>query len=100
MRTAFLPCSCQSPPNSMLTSSRSRRTFYRAASVSSPGLRPGVARPLVDGGLLGGATPGRSPELKSLSLLLVMAALGCTEKASITRYEQPATEPLRSVVDV
>lgn len=84
----------------MLTSSRSQRSLYRAASVSSLGLRPGVARPLVDGGLIGGATPGRSPGLKGLSLLLVFAALGCGEKAAIKTYEQPATEPLRSAVDV
>ena len=83
----------------MLTSSRSRRTYYCAASVFSPGLRPGVARPLVGGHLLGGATPGRSPGLPWFALLLA-AALGCSEKATITTYEQPATEPLRSVVDV
>lgn len=83
----------------MLTSSRSRRTFCRAASISGPGLRPGVARPLVGGHLLGEATPGRSPRLPWFALLLA-AALGCSEKAAITTYEQPATEPLRSVVDV
>lgn len=33
-------------------------------------------------------------------LLLSTALLGCGEKASINTYEQPATEPLRSVVDV
>lgn len=83
----------------MLTSSRSRRTFCRAASVSSPELLPGVARPLVGGHLLGGATPGRSLGLHWFALLLA-AAVGCSEKAKITTYEQPATEPLRSVVDV
>ena len=85
----------------MPTCSRSRRTDCCAASVSSPGLRPGVALSFVDGHLLGEATPGRSPGLECLALLLVVAFLtGCDEKASIKTYEQPATEPLRSVVDV
>ena len=84
----------------MPTSSCFRRTYCFAASVSSPGFRSGVARPLVDGHLLGAVTPGRSPGLKCFMLLLVVAALGCGEAPTIKTYEQPATEPLRSAVDV
>jgi hypothetical protein len=64
----------------------------------SPGLRPGVALRRVAVNSFGGATPRRSRGLQCALLLGVL--VGCREAESIKTYEQPATEPLRSVVDV
>ena len=66
--------------------------------VFSPGLRPGVAWRFVEAGARGGATPRRSRGLKGV--LLLAALVGCGDAPAIKTYEQPATEPLRSVVDV
>jgi hypothetical protein len=44
------------------------------------------------------ARPFRSS--RALGACCILAALGCSEPPAITTYEQPATEPLRSAIDV